>query len=108
MTVSSNVNAAITDLKADLDSRNFLDPGSKTYVDQSFIDDVQRVMDDLVTDYSATFEGVFDGDDIGVIEARAMAHWVFDGCDHQLKLTVYPDSSKGLVFVTDVPFPWRS
>jgi len=110
MTIKSNLDAAVVDLKSELDSRSFLDPGAKEAVDNDLISDIQTDMDSLVTDYDATFLAIFGGDYVEVIPtAEMLAHWLFDGESHQLKITLYPTNlSEGLEFTSDVPFPWRS
>lgn len=110
MTVKSNMDAAVVDLKAELDSMSFLDPGAKTDVDQELVDQIQADMDALVASYGADFSTSDDG---GPREPTAfeMAHWLFDPLlpsDHRLTITLYPTSTdEAVVFTTDVPFPWR-
>lgn len=107
MTVKSNLDAAVVDLKAELDSMGFLDPGAKTEVDQELIDDIQADMDALATSYEASFEGDWGAEPF-VPTATVLAHWLFDGEVHTLTMTLYPTSGdEGLTFTSDVPFPWR-
>ena len=107
MTVTSNISSAIVDLKAEFDTMGFLNPGSKTEVDQDLIDEIQDDMDTLVTNYSADFETSWEGE-IHEPTAVEIAHWIFDEFDHDdFTITLYPDSGEALVFITDVPFPWR-
>lgn len=107
MTVKSNLDAAVVDLKAELDSMSFLDPGEKIAVDQEFIDAIQADMDALVTSYSAEFEGTFGGE-LVTVDAESMAHWLFDGQEHTLTMRLTPTSTdETLTFVSAVPFPWR-
>lgn len=107
MTVQSNLDAAVVDLKAELDSMSFLDPGAKTAVDQDLIDAIQSDMDALVASYGAEFEGTFDGVPVPV-DAESMAHWLFDGQAHALTMHLAPTSTdETLVFTAVVPFSWR-
>lgn len=107
MTVQSNLDATIVDLKAELDSMGFLDPGAKVDVDQDLIDAIQADMDALVSNYDARFEGEWN-DAFTVPTAEMLAHWLFDGEEHRLTMELQPTSvDETLVFVADVPFPWR-
>jgi len=110
MTVQSNLDAAVVDLKAELDSMSFLDPGAKTAVDQDLIDAIQADMDALVTSYKAEFTATLVDDGYAFSPtAEALAHWLFDGGEHRLMMTLYPTSDdEAMVFEADVPFPWRS
>lgn len=109
MTVKSNLDAAVTDLKAELDAMGFLDPGAKGAVDQELIDAIQADMDTLVASYSATFTSLV-GDEHAAT-AEEMAHWLFDGLEpseHGVRMALFPTSaSEQLSFTTVVPFPWR-
>jgi hypothetical protein len=110
MTVKSNLDAAVVDLKTELDSMSFLDPGAKTAVDQDLIDAIQADMDALVASYSAEFEGELTDYPLNAFtpSAEQMAHWLFDGEGHTLTMSLYPTSeSEALVFTSVVPFPWR-
>lgn len=110
MTVKSNMDAAVVDLKAELDSMSFLDPGAKTAVDQELIDAIQADMDALVTSYQAHFEGELTDYPLNVftLTAEQLAHWLFDGEGHSLTMELSPTSTnETLVFTSAVPFPWR-
>lgn len=107
MTVQSNLDSAVVDLKAEFDSMSFLDPGVKTEVDQDLIDDIQTDIETLVTNYSAEFEGTFDNLSVE-IDAETLCHWLFDGQTHSLIVSLYPtNASEGLIFTSVIPFPWR-
>lgn len=107
MTVASNTDAAVVDLKAEFDAMSFLDPGAKTVVDQDLIDEIQADLDVLVTNYSATFETSWEGT-VHEPTATEISYWIFDEFDHDMTITVYPtNDEEGLVFTVSVPFPWR-
>jgi len=108
MTVKSNLDAAVVDLKAELDAMGFLDHGAKTGVDQELIDEIQADMDTLVADYEATFRTAWKGAE-HTPTATELAHWLFDGDpSHRLTVGLYPTSGdEALIWTTDVPFPWR-
>ena len=61
MTVQSNLDATVVDLKSELDSIGFLNPGAKTDVDQELIDQIQADMDALASSYGAIFSTSDDG-----------------------------------------------
>lgn len=107
MTVVSNTDAAIVDLKAEFDTMSFLDPGAKTVVDQDLIDDIQADLDTLVTNYEAIFSTMWEGT-LHEPTATEIAHWIFDEFEHEMTITVYPTNDEnGLVLTVAVPFPWR-
>lgn len=110
MTVKNNADKAISDLKDELDTMSFLDPGEKTGVDQDLIDDIQNCIDSLVTNYQASLSTLWGGEEHEPT-AEEMAHWLFDGEDpseHGITMSLYPtNGDEALVFTTDVPFPWR-
>ena len=107
MTVASNLSAAVTDLKAELDSMGFLIPGARVEADQDLIDTVQAHLEELQTAHSALVGGRWGGRAV-LPDAATLAHWLFDGEEHSVIFNVTPaDSEAALVFETDVPFPWR-
>lgn len=108
MTVQSNLDAAVVDLKVELDSMSFLDPGVKTAVDQELIDAIQADMDTLTASYDAGFAGVWDGETLVDPDAEVLAHWLFDGEEHRLVMILNPtNENEALTFESIVPFPWR-
>lgn len=109
MTVQSNLDAAIVDLKVELDGMDFLDPGAKTEVDQELIDAIQEGMDALIDSYAAVFGIEWPSHPDVELSATMLAHWLFDGQEHQLSMTLSPSNAdKSVFFRTPVPLPWRS
>ena len=108
MTVKSNTDAAVADLKAELASMSFLDPGAKTDVDDELVAEIQADMDSLVSSYGATFRTSWGGEE-HTPTALELAHWLFDGepaSEHRLTIGVYPTSQdEVLLWTTDVPIP---
>jgi hypothetical protein len=106
MTVKSNTDAAIADLKAELSAMTFLDPGAKTAVDDELVAAIQADMDSLVSSYGMTFRTSWGGVE-HIPTALELAHWLFDGdSSHRLTIGVYPTSpDEVLLWTTDVPIP---
>jgi hypothetical protein len=108
MTIKSNTDAAVVDLKAALTAMSFLDPGAKTAVDDELVAAIQADMDSLVSSYGATFRTSWGGVE-HTPTALELAHWLFDGevaGEHRLTITVYPTSpDEALLWTTDVPIP---
>lgn len=107
MTVKSNIDAAVVDLKAELDAMSFLDSGVKTTVDQALIDEIQADLDTLISAYSIEFE-VEWATPHGEVTAHMLAHWLFDNEEHWLTMTLYSTTDSALRFRAVVPFDWRS
>lgn len=106
MTVKETTDAAIADLRAELEARGFLDPGAKSFVDDDLVAAIQADLDFLEATYSATFRTSWGGEE-HTPTALELAHWLFDGdSSHRLTIGVYPTSSDGvLLLTTDVPIP---
>lgn len=106
MTIKGNTDAAIVDLKAELEAMSFLDPGAKTGVDDELVFAIQADLDALTSSYDATFRTSWGGVE-HVPTALELAHWLFDGdTTHRLTIGVYPTSSdEALLWTTDVPIP---
>ena len=107
MTVQSNLDAAVVDLKAELDAMDFLDKGASTTVDQALIDAIQADIDTLTAAYSVEFEVEWETPH-GDVTAEMLAHWLFDDEDHRLTMHLWPtNTDESITFTATVPFPWR-
>jgi hypothetical protein len=108
MTVKSNTDAAIADLKTELDTMEFLSDMEKDNVDEELIYEIQADLDSLVSGHNATFKTSWGGVE-HTPTAEEIAHWLFDGVDpglHRLTIELRPtNSDEVLSYTTDVPIP---